>query len=344
MDDQSELYMCTAEDPGSARVRVIDYDAHAFREAELLNIDEARSFLETPTVTWISIEGQSTTAQLEAVQRVFSFHALVMKDVAQTIHRHRPKVDIFEDSVFIVLRTLCYNDTVASFEERPMSIILGKHYVLTFTEELSRIFDILKERVAINEERLRETGPDRLTHAIIDLVVSQYFSVLERLGERIEDLEDEVISSPGSATLQEVHNLKTELLYLRKSTWPLREIVDRIEEAETPLISEGTRPYLRDVYDEIIHIIDIIETFRDIISGVLDIYLSSINLKLQDVMKILTMVGTIFLPLAFIVGVYGMNFRYQPEFEYQWGYPAVLILCATVAFVMVAFFKRKRWL
>ncbi|MGZ4905053.1 MAG: magnesium/cobalt transporter CorA [Halobacteriota archaeon] len=341
-DDQSELYICTPKDPGSSRVRVVDYDARVFRETEIQDIDEVRSFLETPTVTWISIEGPNATVQLEAVQRVFNFHALVVKDIART--NHRPKVDIFEDYVFVVLRTLCYNDKMATVEGRQMSIVFGKHYVLTFTEGPSRIFDVLKQRIASNEERLRETGPDRLTYAIADLIVSQYFRVLEKLGERIEDLEDEVISSPGPATLQEVHKLKTELLYLRESTWPLREIVDRIEEAETPLVSEGTRPYFRDVYDEIIHIIDILETFRDIVSGVLDIYLSSINLKLQEVMKILTMVGTIFLPLAFIAGVYGMNFRYLPELGYQWGYPAFWLVCLAVALMMVAFFRRKHWL
>ncbi len=340
--DQSELYICPPKELGSSRIRVVDYDAHDFHEAEIHTIDEARSFLATPAVTWISIEGQRTTALLDAVQRVFNLHALVVKDIARV--RHRPKVDIFDDYVFVMLRTLCYNDTAATVEERQMSIVFGQHYVLTFTEGPSKIFDVLKQRIASNEERLRETGPDRLVYAIADLIVSQYFRVLEKLGERIEDLEDEVISTPDPETLKEVQQLKTELLYLRASTWPLREIVDRIEEAETPLVSEDTRPYFRDVYDEIIHIIDILETFRDIISGVLDIYISSIDLRLQEVMKILTMVGTIFLPLAFIAGVYGMNFRYEPELGYQYGYPAFWIVCIAIAVIMLAFFRRKHWL
>ncbi len=341
-DDQSELYICPPRESETARIRVVDYDAQQFREIDVGDIREAHSFLETPTVTWISVEGQATATQLEAAQRAFNLSPLVVKDIERT--NHRPKVDIFEDYVFIILRMLCYNDSVATVEEHQMSIVFGKHYVLTFTEESSRIFDVLRERIASNEERLKETGPDRLVYAITDLVVSQYFRVLERLGGRIEDLEDEVISSPSPATLQEVQKLKTQLLYLRESTWPLREIVDRIEEAETPLISQNTRPYFRDVYDEIIHIIDILETFRDIISGVLDIYLSSVNLKLQEVMKVLTMVGTIFLPLAFIAGVYGMNFRYLPELGYQWGYPAFWVVCGAVALAMVAFFRRKGWL
>ncbi len=341
-DDQSELYVCIPKDTGRSRTRIVDYDAHVFHEAEIQNVGELSSFLKTPTVTWISIEGQNTTEQLEAVRDVFNLHALVVKDIARV--NPRPKVDIFEDYVFVVVRTLCYNDSRATVEERQMSLILGKNYVLTLTEGPNRVFDVLKQRIASNEERLRETGPDRLLYAIADLVVSQYFRVLEKLGGRIEDLEDEVVSSPSSETLQEVHQLKTELLYLRESTWPLREIVDRIEEAETPLISESTRPYLRDVYDEIIHIIDILETFRDIVSGILDIYISSIDLKLQEVMKILTMVGTIFLPLAFIAGVYGMNFKYEPELGYQYGYPAFWLVCIVIVLVMIAFFRRKRWL
>ncbi len=341
-DDQSELYICSPQDLGRSHIRVVDYDERVFHESEIQDIDDARSLLETPTVTWISVEGPTTTAQLAAVQRVFNLHPLIVKDIART--NRRPKINIFKDAVFIVLRTLCYNDKIATVEERQMSVVFGKHYVLTFTEGPSRIVDVLKERIASNEERLSETGPDRLTYAIADLIVSQYFRVLEKLGGRIESLEDEVVSSPSPATLQEVHKLKTELLYLREATWPLREIVDRIEEAETPLVSEGTRPYFRDVSDEIIHIIDILETFRDIISGVLDIYLSSINLKLQEVMKILTMVGTIFLPLAFIASVYGMNFRYEPELGYHWAYPAFWLVCIIIGLTMVVFFRRKHWL
>jgi magnesium transporter len=326
---------------GTTQIRIVDYDARTFNEAEAQTIEECGTYAKTPTVTWINVEGPNTPELLEAVKQSFGVHPLVLEDIATT--SQRPKVEVFDDYVFIVVRMFRYNDKAATVEEEQVSIILGKNYVLTFSEGRNDAFDILKQRIASNEERLRVTGPDYLAYAIIDVIVDQYFAILEKLGERIELLEDEVVTSATPSTLEEIHGLKTELVYLRESTWPLREVIDRIEEAKTPLIKASTRPYFRDVYDHTVHAIDIVETFRDIVSGILDIYLSSVSLKLNEVMKVLTIIGTIFLPLAFIASVYGMNFR-EPEVVSEWGYPAFWLVTAVIIIVMVVYFRRKGWI
>jgi magnesium transporter len=336
-----ESFVSPSGAAGTAQVRIVDYDARTFTEAEAQSLEGCDAYVKTPTVTWINVEGPSTPELLEAVKQCFGVHPLVLEDIATT--SQRPKIGIFDDYVFIVVRTFRYNDKAATVEEEQVSIVVGKNYVLTFSEGRNDAFDILKQRISSNEERLRVTGPDYLAYAIIDVIVDQYFVILEKLGERIELLEDQVVTSATPSTLEEIHGLKTELVYLRESMWPLREVIDRIEEVNTPLIKASTRPYFRDVYDHTVHAIDIVETFRDIVSGILDIYLSSVSLKLNEVMKVLTIIGTIFLPLAFIASVYGMNFR-EPEVASEWGYPAFWLVTAVIIIVMVAYFRRKRWI
>jgi magnesium transporter len=326
---------------GTALIRIADYDARAFNETTAQNLEECRQYTKTPTVTWINVEGPSSPVELEVVRQSFGVHPLVLEDIATT--SQRPKVEVFDDYVFVVVRMFRYDDQAATVREEQVSIIVGKNYVLTFSEGRNDAFDILKQRISANEERLRVAGPDYLAYAIIDVIVDQYFLSLEKLGERIEKIEDEVVTSATPAALEEIHDLKTELIYIRESTWPLRELIDRIAEVKTPLIKESTRPYFRDVYDHTVHAIDIIETFRDIVSGILDIYLSSVSLKLNEVMKVLTVIGTIFLPLAFIASVYGMNFR-EPEVASEWGYPAFWLVTAVLVIAMLVYFRRKQWI
>ncbi|MGZ7193276.1 MAG: magnesium/cobalt transporter CorA [Halobacteriota archaeon] len=326
---------------GTALIRIVDYDARAFNETSAQSLEECHQYTKTPTVTWINVEGPSSPAELKVVRESFGVHPLVLEDIAMT--SQRPKVEVFDDYVFIVVRMFRYEDQAATVYEEQVSIIFGKNYVLTFSEGRNDAFDILKQRISSNEERLRVAGPDYLAYAIIDVIVDQYFLSLEKLGERIEKIEDEVVTSATPTALEEIHDLKTELVFIRESTWPLRELLDRIADVKTPLIKESTRPYFRDVYDHTVHTIDIIETFRDIVSGILDIYLSSVSLKLNEVMKMLTVIGTIFLPLAFIASVYGMNFR-QPEVASEWGYPAFWLVTAAIVIVMLVYFRRKQWI
>jgi len=325
----------------SIKIKILDYDEKHVEEKEAHSIDECRSYKETPTVTWINVEGPYKSDTLGALQENFVIQPLVLEDI--TTASQRPKVDVYDDYVYVALRQLQYDDRTAEVQDEQISIILGKQYVITFSESQYGIFDILKERIRSNEEHIRNMGTDYLAYAIIDVVVDGYFVILEKLGERIEFIEERVAANLTAKTLQEIHGLKKEIVYMRESLWPLREVVDATTKKEIPLITATTISFLRDVYDNVIHAIDILETFRDIVSGILDIYLSSVSLKLNEVMKVLTIVGTIFLPLGFIAAVYGMNFQ-EPEVRFEWGYPAFWLVSGFLVIAMLIYFRRKGWM
>jgi magnesium transporter len=206
------------------------------------------------------------------------------------------------------------------------------------------VFDPIRERIRNGKGRLRKMGADYLAYALLDSIVDNYFIIMEKLGERIEFLEEELVTRPTAETLRVIHQLKREMIFLRKAVWPLREVVSGLERGESSLMKESTRIYLRDVYDHTIQVIDAIETFRDMVSGMLDIYLSSISNRMNAVMKVLTIIATIFMPLTFIAGIYGMNFKYMPELEWQWGYPAIWLVVLCIGISMLIYFKKKKWL
>jgi len=223
-------------------------------------------------------------------------------------------------------------------------LILGSNFVISFQEREGDVFNPIRERIRSGKGRIRKMGADYLTYTSIDTIVDNYFISLEKLGEEIESMEEELVTNPTPETLQAIHHLKREMIFLRKSVWPLREVVSLLERGESVLIHESTRIYLRDVYDHTIQVIDTIETSRDMLSGMLDIYLSSISNRMNQVMKVLTIIATIFIPLTFIVGIYGMNFGHMPELESPWGYPVVLLVMAGISILMLVYFKRKKWL
>jgi len=225
-----------------------------------------------------------------------------------------------------------------------VSIILGNNFILSFKETQTALFEPIRERLRKNKGRIRKAGADNLAHAIMDNVVDNYFFVLEELEERIEDLEDDLVKQTTPVNLQAIHSLKRELILLRKSLWPLREAVSVLERSESALITESTHIYVKDIFDHVIAIIDTVETFRDMISGMMDIYLSTISNRLNEVMKVLTIIATIFMPLTFIAGVYGMNFKYMPELEWRLGYFGVLGFMLCIAILMLIYFKKKKWL
>jgi magnesium transporter len=322
------------------RALIVDYDQKNCNESETETLDACSSYLQTPTVTWFNVKGDSTASLLDVVERVFGVNQLTLSHVTKT--GQRPRVDIFDAYISITLESFKYNDATRLVESESVSIIFGEHYVLTFSRDDSS-FATVKELVYANEERIRAAGPDYLAMKIVDAIIDQYFTILEKLGERIEAVEEDVVASATSQTLDEIHALKTELTYFRDAVWPLREAVERLSEADTSLIEAQTRPYLRDLYERTVNTIDIIETLRDIVSGVLDIYLSRVSLKMNEVMKVLTIIGTIFLPLAFIASVYGMNFR-EPEVALEWGYPAFWLVSAVIVIGMVLYFRRAGWL
>jgi magnesium transporter len=250
----------------------------------------------------------------------------------------------FGDYLYIVLRALTSNGDNLALETEQVSLILGRNYVISFQEKAGGVFGKVSERIRAGKGRIGKSGPDYLAYSLLDTIVDNYFIVLERIGERIEILEDALVTSPTPSTLRIIHGLKRDMIFLRRSVWPLREVLNGLQREETALVGAATRVYLRDVYDHTIHAIDTLETFRDMISGMIDIYLTSLSNRLNEVMKVLTMIATIFIPLTFIAGLYGMNFRHMPELEWPWGYPAVLTLMASVCVFMLFYFRRKKWL
>ena len=249
----------------------------------------------------------------------------------------------FGDYVYIVLKMLSLNDNGEVAAEQ-VSLILGKNFVLSFREQNSPIFDPIVERVQSGKGFIRKAGADYLAYALLDAIVDHYFVVLEKREEEIDTLEEEVIANATPSTLQRIHKLRRELIFLRKVIFPFRNVIGALERGESAFFEQTSRIYLRDIYDHTIHIIDTLETFRDLATGLLDIYLSSVSNRMNSVMRVLTVIATIFMPLTFLAGVYGMNFKNMPELQWEWGYPAVLLLMATVGIGMQVYFRKRKWL
>jgi magnesium transporter len=324
------------------RIRIIDYDEAQLTEKEVEKVEECFPFKDKPTVSWINIDGLHDVEVVEKIGKQFGLHPLILEDIVHTTQR--PKLEDFGSHVFIVLRMLYYNRDKGELESEQVSLILGENFVISFQERVGDIFEPLRERIRNGKGRVRKAGADYLAYALIDSVVDNYFVILEQLGEKIEDTEQELATEPSVATLQTIRSFKKEMIFLRKSIWPLREVVNLLERGELPLIQQSTVIYLRDVYDHTIQIIDTVESYRDMLSGMLDVYLSIISNRMNEVMKVLTIFAAIFIPLTFIAGVYGMNFGFMPELGWHWGYFGALLVMALVAATMLVYFKRKRWL
>ncbi len=324
------------------RIRIIDYDETQLEEKEVERVEECFPFKDKPTITWINIDGLHDLELIEKIGRQFGLHPLVLEDIVNT--GQRPKLEDFEDHIFVVLKMLYYDQEKNELEEEQVSLIFGQNFVMSFQERVGDIFDPIRERIRTGKGRIRKAGADYLAYALIDSIVDNYFVILEQIGEKIEDAEQELAVNPSLETLQTIRTFKKEMIFLRKSIWPLREVVNSLERGESSLINQSTLIYLRDVYDHTIQIIDTVESYRDMLSAMLDVYLSSISNRMNEVMKVLTIFASIFIPLTFVAGIYGMNFAFMPELGWWWGYFGVLLVMAIVAAVMMVYFKRKRWL
>ena len=324
------------------RITIVDYDESHFLEKEAKTVEECFPFKDTPTVTWINIEGLHQVEIIEKIGDHFEIHPLLQEDILNT--EQRPKAEDFENYIFIILKMIAYDEKKNEITSEQVSIVLGKNFVISFQERGGNVFDSVRERIKYGKGRIKKMGTDYLAYSLMDAIVDNYFAALETLGEKIEFLEEGLISSPTPRKLQSLHELKREMLSFRKLIWPLREAVSVLEREESPIIQETTRIYLRDIYENIIQAIDTVEILRDMLSGMLDIYLSSISNRMNEIMKVLTIISTIFIPLTFIAGVYGMNFKFMPELEMQWGYFMILSLMAAIGFLMVFYFRRKGWL
>ncbi|MCX5719931.1 MAG: magnesium/cobalt transporter CorA [Nitrospirae bacterium] len=325
------------------KITAVDYDETLFQEKELKTIVECFPYKDKPAITWINVDGVHQIEILEKLGECFGLHPLVLEDILNT--DQRTKIEDYGDYIYIVLKMLYYNNSSTETVTEQISLILGQNFVLSFQEGIKGdIFNQVRERIRNGKGRIRKMGADYLVYTLLDTIIDNYFIILEKLGEKIEFLEDELVTNPTPATLQIIHNLKRDMIFLRKSVWPLREVISVMERGESPLVQETTGIYLRDVYDHTIHVIDTIETFREMLSGMLDVYLSSISNKLNSIMKVLTIIATIFMPLTFFAGVYGMNFKYMPELEWHWGYPIVLLFMFSIGISMLIYFKKKKWM
>ncbi|MBN1870657.1 MAG: magnesium/cobalt transporter CorA [Candidatus Omnitrophica bacterium] len=322
-------------------ITIFDYDSKQCREKALDKVEESFPFKGSPTVTWINIEGIDPKI-VQKIDDNFGVHPLVSEDIV--ISGQRPKMEDYGDYIFIVLRMIYFSVKFNEIIDEQTSLILGPNFVISFQEKEGDVFDPIRQRIREGKGRLRIMGADYLAYALLDAVVDNYYAILEKRGEDIEKLEDEIMAYPRNGIGQEIHQLKRDMNYLRKQIWPLREVINGLQRNESKLIKKQTAIYLRDVYDHTIQIIDTIESFRDMLSGLHDIYLSSISNKMNEIMRILTVFAVIFIPLTFIAGVYGMNFEFMPELKWRYGYFMVLGFMACVGIGMVVFFKKKHWL
>ena len=324
------------------KITIIEYDEKYLQEKEVKSIEEIFPLKKKPTITWINIDGIYNLDIIKRIGKEFSLHPLVLEDIVNA--EQRAKLEDFVDYIFIVLKIPYYDDKAMKVRMEQISLIIGENFVISFQERGEDIFYLIKRRLKSTRWRIRALGADYLAYSLIDLIIDNYFIILENLEDRIEDLEEKLVEEPTSETLHIIHLLKRDITFLRNSVWPLREVIKILEKGELSLIQEATKIYFRDVYDHTIWVIDTIERYREMITGMLDIYFSSVSDKMNKIMMFLTIIGTIFLPLTFITGIYGMNFRYMPELKWPWAYPSVLIFMFFISIGMLLYFKKKRWL
>lgn len=331
--------------PGRTRIHVIAYGPDALHETDVGDPDELRAIAAQYPTLWIDVTGLGDVDRIEWIGRIFQLHPLALEDA---LHGHqRAKVEAYANDLFVVARIARIGEDV---QTEQVSLFLGDRYVITLHESADDGFEPIRERLRKADGRVRDRGPDYLAYALLDAVIDRYFPVLEAFGERLEALEDAVLADPRRSLIADVHRARRDLLDLRRALWPQREALDQLLRDELPLITGETRLYLRDCYDHTVQLLDLLENFRDIAAALTDVYLSSATFRANEIMKVLTIIATIFIPLTFIVGVYGMNFdpdvsRYNmPELRWRYGYPAVLALMAAVAGALLHYFRRKEWL
>lgn len=326
----------------ATHIQVVTYDKQNLTEKKGNTLDECLLPEKSAGIIWVNIEGLNDTQLISDLGKRFGLHPLVLEDILDI--NQRSKVDEFDNYVYIVLKKTRWNESRKNFSIEQVSIIFGADFLLSFQEQKSTIFDPIVQRLQNSQSRLRENGSDFLAYTLIDFIVDQYFIVLEKMDERIEAVEDKIVDKPTQRIARLLYKLKRQMLMFRKAIWPLREAVSHMLRLDTHLLTPFTAIYLRDVYDHTVQVIDTVETYRDMLAGLLDVYISTITNRLNEVMKVLTVIATIFIPLTFIASIYGMNFINMPELRWHYGYPAVLGLMSIVAIGMLIYFKRKDWL
>lgn len=338
----SLLYTGKETPSSQIRLSIMEFDEHNLVEKTEASIEECVEQIETSTMTWIQVYGASNVSTVSLLGKHFKLPPLVLEDILSI--GQRSKLDNYQDQVFIIARLLRYMGKDYLLRDDQISLVFGPNYLISFFEGHDDIFQPVKERLRQGSQRIRTQGADYLAYALLDTVVDYYFVLLEKVDVRLDQLEAELIHVPQPSTVQKIQHAKRDMIILRKAAWPLRDVVNRFMRLDSALIKPATQVYLHDIYDHVIQIIDIIEGFRDIVAGMLDIYLSNINIRTNDIMKVLTIVSTIFVPLTFISSLYGMNFEHMPELHVYWGYYGALVLMLCIAAGMLLFFRRKKWI
>jgi len=323
------------------QITLMRYDSQALHEQALAQATDCEQPAESRETAWFNIDGLHNPEVVRQIGARFALHPLVMEDILNS--DHRPKIEVHDDYLYIVIKMLQLDDALNTVKFEQVSLIVGDNYVLSFQEKPGDVFEGVRLRLR-QGRRIRELGPDYLTYALIDAIVDNYFVLLEKLGDAIEDLEDDLLVNPTPESLGRIHHFKREMLLLRKAVWPLREVLSSLSRDESVILSSDIRVYLRDVYDHTIHIIDNVETLRDLLGSMLDLYLSSVSQRMNEIMKVLTIFASVFMPLTFIAGIYGMNFEFMPELQWSWGYPLVLATMAIMGGGLLMYFKWRKWL
>jgi magnesium transporter len=322
------------------KITLIQYNETKFIEQDFYDLSECLDCVTPDTIKWINVDGIHNVDLIEKIGKRFNIHPLTLEDIVNTSQRAK-----FEDydSYVVSIMKMIYYDTEIHSEQLTVALMDG--LVISFQEvHGGDAFDMIRNRLRQGKGRVRRMGADYLAYALLDAVVDCYFNILEKIGDKIELLEEEVMDEPTKTTLKQIHSMKREMIFLRKAVWPMRELINNLERSETELIKPSTDIYLRDLHDHAIRVIDTVETFRDLLSGMMDIYLSSVSNRMNEVMKVLTIITTIFVPVTFIAGVYGMNFEYMPELHSKWGYPLTWGVIIAIIVMLLFYFRKKKWL
>jgi magnesium transporter len=326
----------------TTKISLMNYDQENLLEKELTCIEESFAYKDTPPVTWINLDGLHDIDIIEKIGKHFNIHPLTLEDVVNT--GQRPKAEDYDDYMYVVIKMLAFDDTTNHIVSEQVSLLLGPHYLISFQEKEGDVFNAVRERIRKAKGRIRKAGCDYLAYALMDAAVDHYFLILEKIGEKVEYLEENLLENPMPETSQGLHHFKKEIIFFRKQVWPLREVLNALMKDPSALVQEATDVFLRDLYDHTIQVIDTIESFRDVLSGMLDLYLSTVSNRMNEVMKVLTIIATIFIPMTFVAGIYGMNFKFMPELEWPWSYPVLWGVLIVIFIAMMVWFKRKKWL
>jgi magnesium transporter len=323
--------------------RVLEYGPDHLVETDRETVDEVLKYRDTTPITWINVSGVHDESVIRTIGDHFHIHPLIQEDIVHT--GQRPKLDPQDDYIYLVVKMLYFDgDRGGELRAEQVSLLVGERNLISFQEDPGDVFDPVRKRIRNGRGQIRNRGPDYLAYAILDVIVDHYFVVLEDLGTRTEDLEDAIVADVSIQVEDEIHDLRRDLTFVRRMTWPMRELLHQLERLESPLWAEHNQPYVRDTYDHVVQVLDLIEALRDTASGLHDLHMTSISNRMNEIMKVLTIIGTIFIPLTFIAGIYGMNFEYMPELGWAWAYPAVWVVMLSLAGALLLYFHRREWI